>query len=140
MWRPFNAPITGVFFGVEIILRAFSVEAIFTGFGACLADHAAVNVVTAGDLPDGPAADGVIADDAEQPRFACRLGFRRRRRRQPVRLAGGSGPGEGEGGRGEGAAADCGEPPRADGADGDVDLQHYMITSLSELADVLPAT
>jgi CIC family chloride channel protein len=26
----FNAPITGVFFGVEIILRAFSVEAIFT--------------------------------------------------------------------------------------------------------------
>ncbi len=26
----FNAPITGVFFGVEIILRAFSIEAIFT--------------------------------------------------------------------------------------------------------------
>ncbi len=26
----FNAPITGVFFGVEIILRAFSVEAVFT--------------------------------------------------------------------------------------------------------------
>ena len=26
----FNAPITGVFFGVEIILREFSVEAIFT--------------------------------------------------------------------------------------------------------------
>ena len=26
----FNAPITGVFFGVEIILREFSIEAIFT--------------------------------------------------------------------------------------------------------------
>ncbi len=26
----FNAPLTGVFFGVEIILREFSVEAIFT--------------------------------------------------------------------------------------------------------------
>ena len=47
------------------------------GFGECLADHAAVNVVTAGDLPDGHAAGGVVADDAEQPGFAGRLGFRR---------------------------------------------------------------
>ena len=41
-------------------------------FGECLADHAAVNVVTAGDLPDGQAAGGVIADDAEQPGLAGR--------------------------------------------------------------------
>lgn len=47
------------------------------GFGECLADHAAVNVAAAGDLPDGHAAGGVIADDAEQPGLAGRLGFRR---------------------------------------------------------------
>ncbi len=35
----FNAPVTGVFFGVEIILRAFSIEAIFTVMlSAMLAD------------------------------------------------------------------------------------------------------
>jgi hypothetical protein len=45
-------------------------------FGERLADHAAVNVVTAGDLPDGHAAGGVVADGAEQPGFAGRLGFR----------------------------------------------------------------
>ena len=43
----------------------------------CLADHAAVNVAAAGDLPDGHAAGGVVADDAEQPGLAGRLGFRR---------------------------------------------------------------
>ena len=47
------------------------------GFGECLADHAAVNVAAAGDLPDGHAAGGVVADDAEQPGLAGRLGFRR---------------------------------------------------------------
>jgi hypothetical protein len=44
--------------------------------GECLADHAAVNAVAAGDLPDGHAAGSVVADDAEQPGFAGRLGFR----------------------------------------------------------------
>jgi len=37
------------------------------GCGECLADHAAMNVVAGGDLPDGHAAGGVIADGAEQP-------------------------------------------------------------------------
>jgi hypothetical protein len=44
--------------------------------GECLADHAAVKVVAAGELPDGHAAGGVVADDAEQPGLAGRLGFR----------------------------------------------------------------
>jgi hypothetical protein len=30
-----------------------------------------VNLVAAGDLPDGHAAGGVVADDAEQPGFAA---------------------------------------------------------------------
>lgn len=46
------------------------------GFGECLADHAAVNLAAAGHLPDGHAAGGVVADGAEQPGFAGRLGFR----------------------------------------------------------------
>ena len=33
--------------------------------GSGLADHAAVNVVTGGELADGHAAGGVVADDAE---------------------------------------------------------------------------
>jgi hypothetical protein len=47
------------------------------GLGECLADHAAVNVAAAGDLPDGQATGGVVPDDAEQPGLAGRLGFRR---------------------------------------------------------------
>jgi len=46
-------------------------------FGEWLADHAAVNLAAAGDLPGGHAAGGVVADDGEQPGFAGRLGFRR---------------------------------------------------------------
>ena len=39
----FNAPITGVFFGVEIILREFSVDALFTVMlSAMLADAVAI--------------------------------------------------------------------------------------------------
>jgi len=45
--------------------------------GECLADHAGVNVAAVGDLPDGHAAGGVVADGAEQPGFAGCLGFRR---------------------------------------------------------------
>jgi hypothetical protein len=56
-----------------------------------------VDVVTGGELPDGHAAGGVVADDAEQPCLAFCLGFRRRRGRQ-VAAAGGSEAGEGEGG------------------------------------------
>jgi hypothetical protein len=81
------------------------------GFGECLADHAAVDVVAAGDLPGGHAAGGVIDDDAEQPGLAGRLGFRRWRR--AIQPAGRLEPGEGAGERGEGAAADRGEPPQA---------------------------
>jgi hypothetical protein len=40
-------------------------------------DDTAVNAAAAGDLPDGHAAGGVIADDVEQPGLAGRLGFRR---------------------------------------------------------------
>lgn len=47
------------------------------GFGECLADHAAANVAPGGDLPDGHAQGGVVADDAKEPGFAGRLGFRR---------------------------------------------------------------
>jgi chloride channel protein, CIC family len=46
----FNAPITGVFFGVEIILRAFSVDALFTVMlSAMLADAVAIPFL--GDKP-----------------------------------------------------------------------------------------
>jgi CIC family chloride channel protein len=46
----FNAPITGVFFGVEIILREFSVDALFTVMlSAMIADVAAVPFL--GDKP-----------------------------------------------------------------------------------------
>jgi CIC family chloride channel protein len=46
----FNAPITGVFFGVEIILREFSVEAMFTVMlSAMLADAVAIPFL--GDKP-----------------------------------------------------------------------------------------
>ena len=45
--------------------------------GECLADHAAVNVAAAGDPPDGHAAGGVVADDAEQSGLAGGLGFHR---------------------------------------------------------------
>ena len=39
----FNAPITGVFFGVEIILREFSVDALFTVMlSAAVADAVAI--------------------------------------------------------------------------------------------------
>ena len=69
------------------------------GFGEGLADHAAVDVVTGGDLPDGHAAGGVVADGAEQPGLAVCLGFSRRRGRQ-VPPAGRGEAGEGEGERG----------------------------------------
>ncbi len=46
----FNAPITGVFFGVEIILREFSVDALFTVMlAAMIADVTAIPVL--GDKP-----------------------------------------------------------------------------------------
>src|SRR5215467_1271190 len=46
----FNAPVTGVFFGVEIILREFSVDALFTVMlSAMLADVAAIPFL--GDRP-----------------------------------------------------------------------------------------
>jgi chloride channel protein, CIC family len=46
----FNAPITGVFFGVEIILREFSVDAIFTVMlSAMIADAIAIPIL--GDRP-----------------------------------------------------------------------------------------
>jgi hypothetical protein len=44
--------------------------AVARGPGEGLADHAAMDMVTAGDLPNGHAAGGVVADDAEQPGFA----------------------------------------------------------------------
>ena len=46
----FNAPITGVFFGVEIILREFSIDAMFTVLlSAMLADVIAIPFL--GDRP-----------------------------------------------------------------------------------------
>jgi chloride channel protein, CIC family len=46
----FNAPITGVFFGVEIILREFAVDALFTGMlSAMTADVIAIPFL--GDKP-----------------------------------------------------------------------------------------
>jgi len=46
----FNAPITGVFFGVEIILREFSVDALFTVMlAAMIADAVAIPIL--GDKP-----------------------------------------------------------------------------------------
>ncbi len=46
----FNAPITGVFFGVEIILREFSIEAMFTVMlSAMVADAVAIPIL--GDKP-----------------------------------------------------------------------------------------
>jgi CIC family chloride channel protein len=46
----FNAPITGVFFGVEIILREFSIEAMFTVMlSAMIADAVAIPIL--GDKP-----------------------------------------------------------------------------------------
>ena len=66
------------------------------GFGEGLADHAPVDVVTGGELADGHAEGGVVADDAEQPGFAVCLGFCGRRGRQ-VAPAGGGEAGEGEG-------------------------------------------
>ncbi len=46
----FNAPITGVFFGVEIILREFSVDALFTVMlSAVVADAVAIPFL--GDKP-----------------------------------------------------------------------------------------
>ena len=46
----FNAPITGVFFGVEIILRAFSIDAMFTVMlAAMIADAVAIPIL--GDKP-----------------------------------------------------------------------------------------
>ena len=46
----FNAPITGVFFGVEIILREFSVDALFTVMlSAMIADAVAIPIL--GDKP-----------------------------------------------------------------------------------------
>jgi chloride channel protein, CIC family len=54
----FNAPITGVFFGVEIILREFSVDAMFTVMlSAMIADAVAIPVLGGGrflsGFPDG---------------------------------------------------------------------------------------
>lgn len=50
----FNAPITGVFFGVEIILRAFSVEALFTVMlSAVLADVVAQPILGSGPFLTG---------------------------------------------------------------------------------------
>ncbi len=46
----FNAPITGVFFGVEIILREFSIDAMFTVMlSAMIADAVAIPIL--GDKP-----------------------------------------------------------------------------------------
>jgi len=83
--------------------------------------------MAAGDLPDGHAARGVIADDAAQSGLAGCLGFPGRQR--AVRPAAARWePGEGVGERGDGAAAGRGEPSHADRAGGDagvadVDLQ-----------------
>jgi CIC family chloride channel protein len=50
----FNAPITGVFFGVEIILRAFSVEAMFpVMLSAMLADAVATPILGSGRFLSG---------------------------------------------------------------------------------------
>ena len=50
----FNAPITGVFFGVEIILRAFSVEAMFpVMLSAMLADAVAEPILGSGRFLSG---------------------------------------------------------------------------------------
>ena len=50
----FNAPITGVFFGVEIILRAFSVEAMFpVMLSAMLADVVATPILGSGRFLSG---------------------------------------------------------------------------------------
>ena len=50
----FNAPITGVFFGVEIVLRAFSVEALFTVMlSAMLADAVAEPFLGSGPFLSG---------------------------------------------------------------------------------------
>jgi CIC family chloride channel protein len=50
----FNAPITGVFFGVEIVLRAFSVEALFTVMlSAMLADVVAEPLLGSGPFLTG---------------------------------------------------------------------------------------
>jgi CIC family chloride channel protein len=50
----FNAPITGVFFGVEIILRAFSVEAMFPVMvSAMLADAVATPILGSGRFLSG---------------------------------------------------------------------------------------
>jgi chloride channel protein, CIC family len=58
----FNAPITGVFFGVEIILREFSVDALFTVMlSAMLADVVAIPF-----LGDRPFLSGFPADIALQ--------------------------------------------------------------------------
>jgi CIC family chloride channel protein len=48
----FNAPITGVFFGVEIILREFSVDALFTVMlSAMLADVVAIPLLGSHPFP-----------------------------------------------------------------------------------------
>ena len=50
----FNAPITGVFFGVEIILREFSIDALFTVMlSAMLADAVAIPIVGGGPFLRG---------------------------------------------------------------------------------------
>ncbi|MGH3399729.1 MAG: chloride channel protein, partial [Streptosporangiaceae bacterium] len=67
----FNAPVTGVFFGVEIILREFSVDALFTVMlSAMIADITAVPFL--GDRPflsGFPAGiTGVVVDSRLSPR------------------------------------------------------------------------
>ena len=57
----FNAPITGVFFGVEIILRAFSVEAVFpVMLAAMLADAVAEPILGTGRFLSGFPADTAL--------------------------------------------------------------------------------
>ena len=59
----FNAPVTGVFFGVELILREFSVEAIFTVMlSAMVAD-----VVSQAFLGSAPFLSGLPARDRPAP-------------------------------------------------------------------------
>ena len=49
----FNAPITGVFFGVEIILREFSIEAMFTVMlSAMIADAVAIPFLGSRPVPE----------------------------------------------------------------------------------------
>jgi chloride channel protein, CIC family len=56
----FNAPITGVFFGVEIILREFSIDALFTVMlSAMIADATAIPF-----LGSKPFLSGIALDDA----------------------------------------------------------------------------